>query len=274
MKFNRSTQRNSRTKNHEGAEAYQFSTKWELYALVMCTTLQNKFYEQDTAQLKRLKALILAVGKEDPQFVGKLTVYAREQMYLRTVPLVLTGELAHIHNGDSLIRKVLNRVIQRPDEITELLAYYQTTNQRTGTKRLGKLSKQLQKGIADAFNRFDEYQFAKYNRATEIKLRDALFLTHPKAKDETQQKIFDKIAADTLATPTTWEVTLSQAGLHSFEPAAEKAQAMRPSGDARVAGGKMGYMAMLRNLRNLLNNNVSDATIQAVAKRLANPRTV
>lgn len=99
--------------------------------------------------------------------------------------------------------------MNRADEITELLACYELLNEREGTKKLNRLSKQLQKGLALAFNRFDEYQFAKYNRNTGVKLRDALFLVHPKAKDEGQQALFDKIVQNTLQTPYTWETELS-----------------------------------------------------------------
>lgn len=51
--------------------------------------------------------------------------------------------------------------------------------------------------------RFDEYQFAKYNRDTAVRLRDALFLVHPTAKDVAQQAIFDKLVSNNLQTPYT-----------------------------------------------------------------------
>ena len=121
--------------------------------------------------------------------MAKLAVYVREKMHLRSIPLVLTVELAKQHNGDGLVSKLTNRVVQRADEITELLAYYAMANVAKELKKLNKFSKQLQKGLADAFNKFDEYQFAKYNREAEVKLKDALFLVHPKAKDEAQQAI-------------------------------------------------------------------------------------
>lgn len=36
----------------------------------------------------------------------------------------------------------------------------------------------IKHGLANAFGKFDEYQFAKYNRDGAVKLRDVLFLTH------------------------------------------------------------------------------------------------
>lgn len=276
MKFNRTQRRTTRTKNHEGADAYSLTPKEELYAAVASTTLSDSFYEKADVRLTRIRQLIEQVAATDPAFVAKLAVYAREAMYLRSVPLVLTVELAKVHAGNDLLRRMTGRVIKRADEITELLAYYQQANGRTkGTKRLHKLSKQVQRGLADAFNRFDEYQFAKYNRATEVKLRDALFLVHPKAKNAAQQAIFDKIAADILAPAYTWERELSQAGQEVAQASeADKQAAFRARWETLVLSGKVGYMALLRNLRNLLQADVSAEVLQAVALRLADPAQV
>ena len=248
--------------------------KLELYATVVASTLNDSFYEKANDRLKRIQGLIQTVAQKDPNFVAKLAVYAREKMYLRTVPLVLTIELAKIHNGDDLIRRLTARVIQRVDEITEILAYYQMANARKGNKKLNKLSKQLQKGIADAFNKFDEYQFAKYNRDADIKLRDALFLVHPKAKSEGQQKVFDKIVNNSLSTAYTWESQMSKAGQKDFKSADEKKQAFKKTWEELIMSKKMGYMAMLRNLRNILNAGVSKEAINKVVATLSNPYQV
>ncbi len=103
-------------------------------------------------------------------------------MYLRSIPLVLTTELVKQVSGTDLVSRTVDGVVQRADEITELLAYYQLANKRTETKKLNKLSKQIQKGLMKSFNKFDEYQFAKYNRKAEVTLRDALFLVHRRLK--------------------------------------------------------------------------------------------
>jgi hypothetical protein len=64
-------------------------------------------------------------------------------MNLRSVPLVLATELSKVHSGDSLVSRLTSRIIQRADEITELLAYYQQSNGRKNRKKLNRLSKQL-----------------------------------------------------------------------------------------------------------------------------------
>ena len=271
MKFNHHTKNTPLRVNHEGAAAYTLTPALELYAAVVTASLSDQFYEGADDRLVRIRALI---AKNDPRFVAQLAVYARERMYLRTVPLVLTVELAKIHNGDNLVSRLVARVVQRADEITELLAYYQQANERQGRKKLHLLSKQVQKGLSLAFNRFDEYQFAKYDRATEVKLRDALFLVHPKAASANQQALFDKIVNGSLQTPYTWEVALSVLGQQKFESKAARLAAFRTQWEELIDSGKLGYMALLRNLRNLLEADVSPAHIAKVAAHLSDARTV
>jgi len=271
MKFNTKTKGKQTTKNYEGATAYKVSPALELYSAVVTSSLSNTFYEKTGDRIKRIRELI---GKNHPEFVAQLAIYTREKMYLRSVPLVLAVELARVHQGDDLLSRLVARIVKRADEITELLAYYQAANQRDGIKKLNKLSKQLQKGLAMSFNQFDEYQFAKYNRDTEIKLRDALFLVHPKAKDDAQQKIFDKIVNDTLEVPYTWEVELSRLGQTQFGHETNKRAAFRNKWQELIDSGKLGYMALMRNLRNMLEANVSQKHIEKVAERLSNEQAV
>ena len=123
------------------------------------------------------------------------------------------------------------------------------------------MSKQLQKGLSVAFNKFDEYQFAKYNRDVAVKLKDALFLIHPKAKDEAQQVLFDKIVKDDLQTPYTWETELSALGQQTFEDATAKEKAVKTKWEELIFSNKIGYMALLRNLRNIVEAEVSNEAL-------------
>lgn len=268
MKFNILNRKANVVTNYEGAKAFALTPETELYAAVATAGLSDRFYEKADEHLERIRVLI---AKNDPLFVAKLAVYARSEMYLRSVPLVLAVELAKITSGTDITRKAVNGVVQRADEITELLACYQALNGRGETKKLNKLSKQLQKGLADAFNRFDEYQFAKYNRPAEVKLRDALFLVHPKAKNEAQQAIFDKIAAGELAAPYTWETELSALGQRSFASTGQKAAALSAKWEELIDSSRLGYMALLRNLRNILEACISAQHMEKVCAILADP---
>jgi 60 kDa SS-A/Ro ribonucleoprotein len=243
MRFNESSKGLNTTTNFEGAVAYKMSPEMELYSLVCTTNLQNKFYESSDDTLARLRKLI---KKCQPMFVAQLAIYARTKMYLRSVPLVLVVEMCKAGFGSDLIECTTRQVIQRADELTEILAYYSQANNRTGTKKLNKLHNGLKRGIASAFGKFDEYQFAKYNRDGEIKLRDVMFLTHPKP-EEKREFLYKKIADNKLETPDTWEVKLSK----------NDGRSKKSKWEELIKTDALGYMALMRNLRNMLEAGVS-----------------
>jgi TROVE domain. len=267
MRFNVTTEGKNKTVNYERELSYRMSPEWELYTSAVTSSLSDKFYERADTRVKRLREL---VAECDPVFVAQLAVYTRHKMNMRSVPMVLAVELAKIHRGDSTVCKMVSGIVQRADEITELLAYYQMANTRMNTKKLNRLSKQIQAGLQDSFNRFDEYQFAKYNRDAEVKLRDALFLVHPKAKDEAQQALFNKIVNNELETPYTWETELSALGQKKFFFDYMKKKAFRTKWEELIDSRKVGYMALMRNLRNILAAEVSKQHINSVCETLSN----
>ena len=245
MKFNFTNKGKDTTVNYMGAKAYKMTPEMELYSTVVTCMVDDSYYESNADRKSRISNLI---AKCSPEFVARLAVYARTEMNLRSVPVILAVELAKLYSGNEIVKRTVAGIVNRADEITEILAYYQTANKREGTKKLNRLSKQVQKGLIESFNKFDEYQFAKYNRGSAVSLRDALFLVHPKAKDEAQQAIFDKIVSDDLATPYTWETELSELGKKPFENERAKAKVVSEKWQELLASGKLGYMAILRNL--------------------------
>ena len=277
-KFNKIIKEQSVTVNHEGAEAFRLSAEMELYTAVVTASLSSKFYETADERIERIADL---VGKCNARIVAQLAIYARTKMNLRSVPLLLVVELAKHHSGDNLVSKTIEKVVLRADEIMELLHCYQWRNSqpnaecKTSPKKLGRLSHQIQVGLQKVFNNFDEYQFAKYDRSNlEVKLRDALFIVHPKAKDVDQQQLFDKITNKTLEIPYTWETELSALGQQECMTETEQQMTFAAKWEELIDSGKMGYMAMLRNLRNFLKSGVSIEVLEKVANRLSNEHEV
>lgn len=273
MNYNEIVRKSEKTVNYEGGEAFSMASELELYTAVVTSAMSQTNYEAADGRVERIAQL---VGKCDDMFVAQLAVYARTQMNLRNIPLLLVTELARKHNGDDLVARAVDGVVRRADEIMELLTCYQWRNGASGRKKLGHLSRQMQKGLQRAFNRFDEYQFAKYNQDSRaVKLRDALFLVHPKAKDEAQQLLFDKIASNSLDTPYTWEVELSALGQKSFGCEEEKEKAVSRKWQELIGSGKLGYMALLRNLRNILRcKDMPPSTMAELSATLANGNAV
>ena len=124
------------------------------------------------------------------------------------------------------------------------------------------LSAQVKKGLAGAFTKFNAYQLAKYNRPNAIKLRDVMFLCHPKPKDEQQAKDFKDLADGTLPTPDTWEVKLS----------ASKGKDKRRDWIDLIEDGKLGGLALIRNLRGMTEAKVPRMLIQTALNDMSTVR--
>lgn len=236
-----------------GAIAARISTTKELRRTVLaCMLWEDAFYEDGESIADRIKALVANLAdRGKAQEVADVALEARSSMNLRHVPLLLVRELAR---HGALRADWLARVIQRADELTEFLAIYWKDGKQP-------LSKQVKLGLAQAFGKFNEYALAKYNRDGAVKLRDVLFLTHPKPRDEAQAALWKRLAEGTLAIPDTWEVTLSSG--------ANKTEAW----PRLLREGRLGALALLRNLRNMTQAKV-DAKLVADALATADVRRV
>jgi len=264
MKFNKKTKSQNKTVNYEGATSYKIDEKSELISRVLCSLVgEEKFYISGEDSNKELIDLLKRVADKDPEFCLKLAAYARNEFYLRSVPQLILVEMAnHLKlKGTGLIREYAPYIIKRADEITECMAYQ--------LEHFGKpIPTRFKKAIADAFNRFNKYQLAKYNRDAKVKMRDAMFLCHPKPKDKEQEEIFKKLADKTLESPGTWEVFISTHGStkETWEYVIDKIW---------LKDGKIhNYFAILRNLRNLLDKNISEEYISKIAQAISNEEAV
>lgn len=247
---------------HEGAPAKVIDTMAQLRRSVLsCLLGENEFYEDGVEIKTRIRELALKV---DPVALSRLAIEARHRFHLRHVPLLLLCVLAETGRGPKLakdethhrlplplLRETVAAVISRADEGPELVAMYW---QMYGRKMLPN---GMRKGIADALRRFDTFQLSRYDsKGKTVALRDVLFLSHAKPADApggrtgkaTREAIaprtpgevrFDQLANDTLPTEDSWEQAL-MAGKDKKE-----------TFERLIGEGKLGYLALLRNLRNM-----------------------
>ena len=238
---------------HEGAPAKQISPELQLRRSVLaCMLWENQFYEDGVAIAGRIREL---VAKVPAQPVAALAVEAREKMKLRHAPLLLVREMARLVTHRHLVAETLRRVIQRADELSEFVALYWSEGKQP-------LSAQVKKGLAAGFTKFDEYALAKYNRATPVKLRDVLFLSHAKPVDSAQAELWKRLVEGELATPDTWEVALS-GGAYK-----------REAWERLLSENKLGALALLRNLRNMADAGVSEELVHEAMPRMKTERVL
>jgi 60 kDa SS-A/Ro ribonucleoprotein len=245
-------------RTHEGAPARHISHELQLRRSVLaCLLWESQFYEDGIEIAGRIAEL---VPKVEPERVAALAVEAREQMKLRHAPLLLVREMARHKTHRGLVAETLERVIQRADELAEFVAIYWKDGRVP-------LSAQVKKGLAAAFPKFDEYHLAKYDRGGPIKLRDVLFLSHAKPRDESQAGVWRKLIWGRLAVPDTWEVALSAAG-------AENGVSKREAWTRLLQENRLGALALLRNLRNLREAGVDEKLVLSALEAINTQRVL
>ena len=242
---------------HEGAKGRAFAPEQQLRrALMSCMLWEDQFYEDGVSIAERIGALVPQV---DAEKVAAMAIEAREDMKLRHAPLLIVREMARHEGHKALVADTLERIVQRPDELTEFLAIYWADALGPMQQRKTRaVSAQVKKGLARALTKFDAYQLAKYDRDGAVRIRDVLFLTHAKPKDAAQEKVWKELVDGKLAAPDTWEVNLSGG--------ADK----RATFERLIAERKLGALALLRNLRGM---QVAGVTKSVIGKALDAMRT-
>lgn len=230
----------------EGGRAKRINVKQLLERTVLsCLLWEREFYEGGVSIADRISEVVKMNKVED---VATIAIKARSEYHLRHVPLLIVCEMTKHFNG-RIVGDTIYEVIQRADELTEILAIYWRNGRCP-------LSAQMKQGLARAWNKFNAYQLAKYDRDGEVKLRDSLFLCHAKVKDKViTSVIWEQLIAGKLPVPDTWETNLSS-GKDKGETFTRLLQE-----------NKLGEMAILKNLRNMKEAGVDK---ELVYPRLCN----
>lgn len=238
MRLNVANRHNEFT--HEGAVAARFTPEQRLSRAVMsCLLWEREFYEDGKSIATRIEEL---ASKVDLEFLASLAVEARTKSNLRHVSLLLLKALVK-HGRGSLVADTIEKTIQRADELAEFVAIYWKDGRCP-------LSNPMKRGLAKAFRKFSAYQLAKYNRDGAVKLRDVLFLCHAKPADDTQAATWKSLVEGTLPSPDTWEVALSSG--------ADKKETF----ERLIREGQIGYLALLRNLRNMMEAGCDERLVK------------
>ena len=219
--------------NLAGGKAYKESNELQLASLLLTSFGDDKFYQKENETYNRLEQLIEACDKE---FVAKAIIYARKEFGMRTITHIAASMLAKHIGGATWGKNFYDKVVHRVDDMLEIIACHISRKQ--------KITNAMKKGFASALARFDEYQLAKYKgEGKTVKLVDVVNLVHPVQSDKNNGAI-EKLINGELKSFDTWESELSAVG---SDIEAKKAVWRR-----LLAENKLGYFALLRNLRNII----------------------
>lgn len=286
----------SDTKTFNGGAGFSRDAKSELFLLGVSSFNEDTFYESAGDRQSRLVELVKTVVKEDPEWLVGYTGWLRGTANIRSVAIAiaLEGAKAMIDQGVEGSRKLVASVLQRADEPAEAVAYWHSKYGR-------KLPAPVKRGIADAVKSlYNERSIFKYDSDSKaIRFADVIQLTHPSPKDAKQSVVF-KFALDrrynskavapaelTIATARAEVKGLTGSELRELANKGKLTEYLRKSGmtwealSSVIQGGMdakaweavipvMGYMALLRNLRNFINAGVSTKVLDEVANKIAN----
>lgn len=230
-KFNEKTK--SDVRNLAGGKAYKESDEMQLVSLLLTSFGDDKFYEKEKDIYYRLEALIEDCDK---LFVAKAIIYARREFGMRTITHIAASILAKYIGGATWGKNFYDKVVKRVDDITEIVACHISRGQ--------KITNAMKKGFALALSRFDEYQLAKYKgEGKSVKLVDVVNLVHPRESEKNGSAI-EKLINGELKSFDTWESELSAVG--------SDVEAKKAVWHRLLTENKLGYFALLRNLRNII----------------------
>ncbi len=295
-----------RTLTREGGTAYLRDPESELFLLAATNMVgEGTFYERASDRDARFVDLVHQVTATNPAFIagadpraGKvgLAQYLRETMLMRSAAVVMAAE--YVKAGGAGGRSVVARALQRPDEPAEILGYWLANHGRN-------FPMPLKRGVADAVRRlYSERAATRYDGLSRhLRMADVIELAHPSPRDDRQSELFRHLLdrrhhGDAVADAGVLPVLAAAAELDAV-PVAERRDVLRARGpavlsDAGVSwehlagwlpGGmdaeawemaipSMGVMAMVRNLRNFDQAGVSDAAVEAVIAKVADPADV
>lgn len=230
----------TQTVNYAGGEAYTQSPEMELVSILLTSFANDSFYKSAYQTFDRLKELI---GKCDKKFVAQAAIYARTQIGMRSITHCVASELAKHIGGEKWAKDFYTAIVYRPDDMLEILSYHTSKN--------GKITNSIKKGFAKAFDKFDKYTLAKYRgEGKGFKLVDAVNLVHPVPVEKNTEAI-DALVKGNLKSFDTWETELTKAG-QAASNEDEKADFKKDAWIKLIREKKIGYFALLRNMRNII----------------------
>lgn len=281
--------------NLQGHAAYSLSDKLKLVTMLNTLKIQPQFYRSENQQMRDLRDLIERVALEDPYFVAQAIVWSRcmgEGMrsinHLAAAlvsPFISGQEYAKRFYGTFNKREKKGGCIFRLDDMSEIKDAYEAL---TGKP----LSNAMRKGFAAVLENADTYQLAKYSK-TAI---DIANLAHPQSKlstamadvtvDGTKVKMrtLDALMSGYTISADTWEVAQSEAGqevakavregkLTKSEAEKVLVEAKADNWESLLKDGKLGIMAALRNIRNIMKTPRKE-TIDAWCKLIVDPERI
>lgn len=240
-KFNVQSE-STKVTNLAGGQAFQQSPKLAFVSMLLTSLLKDQYYKTEGETMKDLVNFIDTIA--DKKFIAKASIYARNEFGMRSITHVVAAELAKRVKGETWMRPYLIKNFHRADDMTETWSYYMS-------KYGDPVPNSLRVAVKRAFNKFDDYQLAKYRaQDKKVSMLDLINYTHPVATEK-NKKSMGGIIKDTLKASGTWNAELASAGRNA-DGDTEKEEMKKEVWASLIKENKLPYFAAIRNIRNIV----------------------
>jgi len=278
---------------HEGAYSWQLEPTAELFSRLVTGFVEDKFYESASTQLTEIRALVQAAIDADPADLVEMIHWCRAEGNMRSAPIAAACEYANYKGPYA--RTLVNRVCVRADEPAELLGYWLGMFGRP-------IPSSVKRGLSDAVVRlYTERNALRWDSSRSgVRMGDVIELCHPKPKDEAQAELFIWLIEQRHNRKLQTALTETLPTIRRRSDLMSIPQGMRHkvTGDDLILAGfswesyssyingpmdatawekmipSMGYMALLRNLRNFEEADISNETVNYVIAKLIDPQEI
>lgn len=273
------------TVNRCGAPAYAVDDELRLIGMLNTLKLEPQFYRSENQTMVELRDLIERIALKDPYFVAQCIVYSRcKGEGMRSINHLAAALLAPFIAGQEYAKRFYGAwdkkndrggCIYRPDDMSEIKDVYAALNQ-------GTLSNAMKKGFASYIGNMDSYLMTKYKKT----VIDIANLVHPKSTatveiDGKQVNVLNAIMNGINIVADTWETAQSEAGQEVAKAVREgkltKDKAEQVLKEAKeqnwktlLEDGKLGILAALRNIRNILSVSSDTEVVNKLCALLSN----
>ena len=233
-KFNKQ-KRSETILSYEGGQVYKKNSIEDLINFMFSSMLENRFYENSEDQTQRFLTLLDEVSNQLPlEWIAKLSLFARKELGMKSITHLTAAWLndKNFENKRSYYRNIMNI----PSDMSEVFAAIDSLG--------GKRSHALVRGAADYLSKLNDYSIDKYKMNGKVyNMFDLINITHA------HSAAIDRYKNDCLEKADTWEKAISASANEE-----EKSQEWQ----RLVEEHKLGYLALIRNLRNIVDTKPSE----------------
>lgn len=216
--------------SYEGGSVYNKNLVEDYLNSLFSSFIEDGFYESRQKKMERFLDLTTEVRNQlGNEFLAKTSVFARNELGMRSASQLIASYL----NDDKFDNKraYYRNFCHRPDDVAEIFGAIDMMGQ--------KRSHATVRGCGDYIAKLNEYQLGKYKMlGKEYNMYDIINITHTKSAS------VNSFMKGEIESPDTWEVKISTAKT-DVERAEEWIRLVQED--------KLGYLAMLRNLNNIMN---------------------